>query len=402
MATRGPKIRKEENAALPRGIYKRGDIYWIRYGHNGRDVRESTFGSDLKKAENLLILRKADVLAGKRPEIYIDGKKNTFADLVDRYENEVSKKKKSYSTEKHMLPYLKEWFGSLKLHKDFSKKQAELLQQLVQERERDNMPTQRAKPQTANRWVAIFKNMFTYAHDELRWINKAVLDDIRTVKMFSEAVPDVTPLTSEECIQLIKRAPAHIRIAIVIGIYTGLRRKDILNLKWSNINFDTGVISLVVSKTESTKKTKELLHISLGANLRAFLENTEQISEYVVCKPDGTQFKTFKESWAKAKAAIGKPKLRLPDLRHTFASMLAMEGVPLYTISLLLGHSTMEMTKRYAHLLPNHTIQETKKMDSIINISSEDMKEMYGNVKYIDDLELEIQKKKQQQEQKAG
>ncbi len=394
MAIKGPKVRKEENVTLPRGIYLRGDIYWIRYGNNGKNERESTYGSNLQKAKDLLILRKADVLSGKRPEIYSDTKKRKFAELCDEYEENVSKKKKSYSTEKHMIPYLKIWFGHLKLHKDCTKATAELLQQFVQERERDNMPNQKAKPQTANRWVAMFKNMFTYACRDKKWINQAVLDDIRSVKMFSEAVPDVTPLTSDECLQLIKRAPAHIRIAIVIGIFTGLRRKDILRLKWDNINFETGVISIVVSKTETTKKNQELLHISMGVNLRAFLESTEMLGEYVVSKPDGTQFKTFKDSWAKAKQAIGKPKLRLPDLRHTFASMLAMEGVPLYTISLLLGHSTMEMTKRYAHLMPHHTIQETKKMDGLIKISTEDMKEMYGNVTYVDDLELQLQKEK--------
>lgn len=394
MAEKGPKVRKEKHLDLPRGIYLRGDIYWIRYGNNGVDVRESTFGSNLQKAKELLILRKADVLSGKRPELYSENKKRTFADLCDEYTENVSKKKASYSTEKHMIPYMRQWFGHLKLHKDISKSTAELLQQLVQERERDNMPTQKAKPQTANRWVALFKNMFTYACKEKRWVNQAVLDDIRSVKMFSEAVPDVTPLTSDECLQLIKRAPAHIRIAVVIGIFTGLRRKDILNLKWSNVNFETGVISLVVSKTENTKKVKELLHISLGVNLRAFLENTQKFGDYVVSKPDGSKFVTFKDSWAKAKRAIGKPKLRLPDLRHTFASMLAMEGVPLYTISLLLGHSTMEMTKRYAHLMPHHTINETKKMDGLIKISAEDMSEMYGNVTYIDDLEIKLLKEK--------
>lgn len=376
MSNRGPRVKREENVNLPKGIYLRGNTYWIRYGDgNGQTLRESTFGSDLKKAENLLILRKADVLADRLPEIYsAKSKKRTFADLADDYKENVSKKKRSYCTEKYNIDILVEEFGELKLHR-IDKRTVETIQTFV-------LTERKAKKATANRYTAMFLNMLTHAYEK-KWINRTVLDEARSADKFPEVTPDVTPLTPDECTELIRKSPAHIRLALVIGIYTGLRRKDILNMKWTDINFESGVISIHVSKTANT--AKELLRIQMSNTLRIFLETTERKSEFVVCKPDGSQFKTIKESWEKARRAIGKPKLRLPDLRHTFASLLVMNGTDIYVISKMLGHSSVEMSKRYAHLMPSHHSHEAKKLDSIVSISPADIDDSQVLIK---DIEL--------------
>lgn len=380
MSNRGPKVKKTENIPLPKGIYMRGDIYWIRYGNGkGQTIRESSFGTNLKKAENLLILRKADVLADRLPEIYTAAsKKRTFKDLASDYLDNVSIKKRSYCTEKYNIKILADKFGDLRLHR-IDRGTVEIIQKFVLE-ERET------KEATANRYVALFKNMMTHAFDK-KWINRSVLDDVRSAGMFSEVIPDVSPLTPEECIALIRKSPAHIRLALVIGIYTGLRRKDILKMRWSDINFETGNISVLVSKTENT--STELLHIQMSDTLRIFLEHAERISEYVVCKEDGTPFKTIKESWDKARKAIRKPKLRLHDLRHTFASLLVMNGTDIYVISKMLGHSTVEMSRRYAHLTPSHHSKEVKKLDAIVSISPDDIDDSQV---YIDDIELRARK----------
>jgi integrase len=380
LSNRGPRVKKAENVNLPKGIFLRGDIYWIRYGNGaGQTIRESTYGTDLKKAENLLTLRKAAVLEDKLPEIYsAKSKKRTFQDLADDYKANVSVKKRSYCTEKYNIDILAKAFGTLRLHK-ICKGTVEAIQTFVLEE-------RMAKEPTANRYVAMFKNMMTRAYEN-KWINRAVLDDVRLAKNYSEVTPDVTPLTPEECTNLIRRSPQHIRLALVIGIYTGLRRKDILKMKWSDVNFGTGIISVHVSKTANT--ASELLHVQMSDTLRIFLETAEQISEYVVCKQDGTQFKTIKESWDKARKAIGKPKLRLPDLRHTFASLLVMNGTDIYVISKMLGHSSVEMSKRYAHLMPTHHSMEAKKLDTIVSISPNDIDD---RVVFREDIEIKARK----------
>lgn len=382
MGERGPKVRKPEHVKLPSGIYLRGKIYWITYGNgSGRTIRESTYGSDLKKAKDLLTLRKAAVLQGKLPEIYSESKSRTFYSLVEDYEERVSKKKRSYSTEKTMLPILKDAVGNLPLRRIGKNTVIAVQEYLLKER--------KIVEATVNRYVAIFKNMMTHAHDE-KWINGAVLEDVRRAKMFPEVVKNVVPLSPNECVELIKLCPPRIRIAIIICIYTGLRRKDVLKMRWEDINFDLGEIVVHVSKTANT--ATEILHIQMSDTLRYFLENTPRESEYVVCKDDGKPFKTFKDSWQNIREAIGKPKLRLPDLRHTFASLLVQNGTALYAIATMLGHTTMQMSKRYSHLLPEHHSREAKKLDSIIPLQVD---EFFGPRHiYVKDAEL-AEKKEQ-------
>lgn len=384
MAERGPKVKEGKNTELPRGIFLRGGIYWIRYGNGeGKTIRESTLYADLKKAQNLLTLRKAAVLEGKLPEIHASHNGKTFNDLAKYYLENISIKKAAYVTEKYCIPIIQKWIGHMKLSK-INKKTAGLVQELVQ--------TERGKSEpTANRYVALFKNMMTVAYEE-KWINFSVLEDVRRIKMYSEVIPNIKPLTPDECVELIKKAPCHIRNALVIGIYTGLRRYDVLNLKWENVDFESGTISLLINKTINTKKVVETHYIDMGVTLRIFLENSERYGEYVVSKPDGTKFKTIKESFDKARLAIGKPHLRLHDLRHTFASILVQNGTDIYTISLMLGHSTTQMTKRYAHLLPQHFSKETKKLDGIIKFTDSDMREMNNQVIICEDMELKLQK----------
>lgn len=381
------KVPEKKEKKLPRGLYLRGDVYWIRYSNGqGKTIRESTFSTDKKKAENLLTIRRNDVLHGRLPEIHSTDKGRTFADLAKYYKENVSVKKASQYTETCNINIMtNDMIGHVKLHK-LSKNTAELIQEYVR-KERGGSDA------TANRYVAIFKNMVRVAYEE-KWVNMSVLEDVRRVKMYSEVAPDIKPLSPKECVEIIKKAPSHIRNALVLGIFTGLRRFDVLNLKWENVNFDTGVISLIINKTRNTKKVVETHHIQMGATLRMFLENTERCGEYIVSKPGGGKFKTIKESWDKARVAIGKPHLRLHDLRHTFASILAQNGTDIYTISHILGHSSVQMSRRYAHLNPEHHSKETRKLDGIIEFSPQDMLDMQENAIVTgEDMELKIQKK---------
>lgn len=382
-STRGARVTKAENIALPKGIYMRGEYYWIRYGSgNGKTIRESSYCTDLKKAQNLLILRKADVLADKLPEIHSGSKKRSFGDLAKEYKDKVSVKKKSHYTEWCNIKVMLDFLTEAKLYK-MNKDTVETI--------RDEIKKRGVKKSTINRYVATFKDMMTYAYEQ-KWINFSVLEDVRRLPMYPEIVPEVIPLTAEECKSLLEKAPEPIRLAIIIALYTGLRRKDILDMKWNNINFETGVISIIVAKTETTKKKVEHLRIHMSDTLRLFLENAERVSEYVVTQPNGKKYKTFKDSWERARKSINKPKLRLHDLRHTFASMLAMNGVDIYTISLMLDHSTIEMTKRYAHLAPDHKSRETKRLDTVMSFTPGQF-DYDSNVVEIMDIELMAKQK---------
>ena len=77
-------------------------------------------------------------------------------------------------------------------------------------------------------------------------------------------------------------------------------------------------------------------------------------SPYIFCHPNGERVKDIRKSFWTALKKSGIKDFRFHDLRHTAASQLVMAGVDLNTVREILGHNTIEMTLRYAHLSPNH------------------------------------------------
>ena len=89
---------------------------------------------------------------------------------------------------------------------------------------------------------------------------------------------------------------------------------------------------------------------------------------YVFRNPkSGRPYKSFYSAWFIVRDNAGLSDVRIHDLRHTFASLLVNKGVSLYEVQTLLGHSSMQMTQRYAHLAPDLLHSRTELVSSIIN-----------------------------------
>jgi integrase len=80
-----------------------------------------------------------------------------------------------------------------------------------------------------------------------------------------------------------------------------------------------------------------------------------------------TAYHSYDTAWMKARDAAGLPKVRMHDLRHTFASLLINKGVSLYEVQTLLGHSSLQMTQRYAHLAPDLLHMRTELVGAILS-----------------------------------
>jgi integrase len=89
---------------------------------------------------------------------------------------------------------------------------------------------------------------------------------------------------------------------------------------------------------------------------------------YVFRNPkSGRPYRSFYSAWFIVRDNAGLSDVRIHDLRHTFASLLVNKGVSLYEVQTLLGHSSMQMTQRYAHLAPDLLHSRTELVSSIIN-----------------------------------
>lgn len=131
---------------------------------------------------------------------------------------------------------------------------------------------------------------------------------------------------------------------------TGARRGEMFALKWSDVSMESRTVRLVSSKSAKNGKSAKPRYIPMNDALVKLFESMERAaSNERVFRHDINLRRKFKLAlqWA------GLPEYRVHDLRHTFASHLVMNGVPLYTVSKLLGHASIETTQRYAHLAPD-------------------------------------------------
>ncbi|MFN0116882.1 MAG: tyrosine-type recombinase/integrase [Elusimicrobiota bacterium] len=196
------------------------------------------------------------------------------------------------------------------------------------------------KPSSINRYLTIVKSIFSKA---VEW-GRITVSPASKVKKLREDNQRTRYLTEEEIKRLYFSSSPKVAEFLTLALNTGMRRSNLVNLQWEDIDFKNGVIHVL--KTKSGKGYE----IPLNNDIRRVLEkkfhsnSTGNVINSVNLR---------KEFEAVVKNS-GISDFKLHDLRHTFASYLAMKGVDLYTISQLLGHSDIKMTQRYAHLSPNH------------------------------------------------
>lgn len=145
---------------------------------------------------------------------------------------------------------------------------------------------------------------------------------------------------------------------------TGLRKDELLNLKWSNVNFEQEQIT-VTSDDSFTTKTKRSRVIPMHQEVVRLLKNRVGIHPvYCFTSPNANTKLGVDKPYHAIKRTLNKLGLSgdVHKFRHTFASHLVMAGVSLETLAELLGHSKIETTQIYAHLSPNFKGLEINKL----------------------------------------
>jgi integrase len=153
---------------------------------------------------------------------------------------------------------------------------------------------------------------------------------------------------------------------VVLALYTGMRRGEIIALKWDAINFESGFIAVKRAYCRTEKrvleqtKSKKIRYIPICSMLLGYLDRLRPITYAAgyVCLPIHPD--CFHKEFKKLARGAGVPVIRFHDLRHTFASNFLMGGGNIYDLQKILGHSTIQVTERYAHLTPGHLQGKTE------------------------------------------
>jgi len=216
----------------------------------------------------------------------------------------------------------------------------------------DRIKSERArqvKPSTINRELAFLKHVYNIAIRD----GKTASNPVSKIRFLREPSGRVRYLTDEEEARLMRALPAEPdRQRIKVLLQTGLRKSEFLGLRWKDIDLRAGVITIPRSKNGETR------HVPMTTDVRGILTRLPRpldASALVFPNSVGTRdYRWAAKTFLAAVRAAQIDNFRFHDLRHTFASRLAMEAVDLLAIKDLGGWKSLAMVQRYAHLSPEH------------------------------------------------
>jgi integrase len=149
----------------------------------------------------------------------------------------------------------------------------------------------------------------------------------------------------------------HLTPAVLLSINTGIRRGELLKLRWSSIDFERQLLTIEAPNA----KSRQTRHVPLNDEASNLLRNwRDQAGEKARVFDVATNFKT---AWRALLKRAGITGFRWHDMRHHFAPRLVQRGVPLNTVRDLLGHSTAQMSLRYAHLASDQRREAVAKLN---------------------------------------
>ena len=330
--------------AKEKGLYKRGNVWWLRYaGPDGRVRYESTGTSDFKEAKGTLVDRRKEIKDGKDPIPVKRMPNYTFRELAESY-LEWAERQKGFRSKKAIVQILVGIFGNVPLKH---------LNTRIIEAYQTRMLSEVKAPATCNRHLATLKHMITKA---VQWemAPEDVLKKVRQVKLLSENNRRLRFLTVEESQELIKACFPHLKPIVTLALNTGMRKEEILSLEWEK-HIDLKHNFILLDQTKNGDRREIPINGTVRDALTGLMRRLD--SPYVFVDAEGKRLKDVKRSFHTACRKAGIKDFRFHDLRHTFASHLVMAGIDITTVKDLLGHKTLTMTLRYAHLAPSHRVK---------------------------------------------
>ena len=316
---------------------EKSKVYLIDFRDSeGKRWRKKIHGTK-KEAERAAVQRmkerEDDILFPERRTLKV-----TYGELADQYW-ELHGKELPGRSAMSMWKMLRDRFGNVKMKDLTSTRLQQFYNELLTE---GGIKKEGLKSSTCNRYFAVLGAVIEFGIKHDLWngknpcivVSKKPEDNVREVCW-----------TNDNLTKLFQHCKKQVQQIVRFALHSGMRRREIFDLDWSNVDVDTGVVYILQSKTHQKRI------VPMSDNLKALLL---EIGPKKFGKVFVMKVSTFESAFKRAKAKAGLKDMTFHDFRHTFATTFRVHNGSMSNLQGILGHTTPRMTNRYAHLSPEY------------------------------------------------
>jgi len=297
-------------------------------------------------------------------------KQRTLSDAIERYIKEILPSKPGSYAQYFQLQWWKQELGYLSLADltpakigEYRNKLADTPVSARQKNKVNNETPRKRSPATVVRYLSALSHVLTIAVMEWQWLDT---NPIARVKKPREPRGRERFLTDQERDRLLTycRESSHpyLYTIVVLAISTGMRKGEIMNLQWKQIDFKSQKITLYKTKNGERRSVPIVGH---ALELLKLLHDKRRLDcDLIFPGKSGKSPIEINKPWYSALEQTGIENFRFHDLRHSAASYLAMDGASLLEIASVLGHKTLSMVKRYSHISESHASDVVARMNN--------------------------------------
>ena len=369
-------------ATIQERVNAKGDkSYRVQVRLRGAAPETATF-SKITDARRWAQQTEADIRAGRHLKS-VQAERHTVAEMLNRYEAQILPKKSDWAEgQSFQLQWWKERLGPYTL--------AYVTPAMIAEKrdERKAAPVKLGKterPRSAStviRYMAALSHAFTVAVREWGWLDD---NPVRKVTKPTEPRGRVRFLSDVERANLLaacgKSKNPCLYDVVLLALSTGMRRGEIMNLTWDAVDFQRRMITLEHTKNGERRAVPLVGPVYNALWERSRLRRIDSPYVFPARLRYGKEPKPIEiqNAWLVALKRADIKNFRFHDLRHSAASYLAMNGVSLPEIAAVLGHKTLAMVQRYAHLSDARTSKVVERMNQAIFGGESEQREQGGS-----------------------
>lgn len=332
-------------------IYKKSDKYYSRIQYHG--VRRHFLCTGAKD-ENEAKVYEANEL--RKLVMVVEGlaidesREAKLKDLTKVFLAYSKTNKKDYKLDEAKVKVIHSYFGEKTLASKITPKRIEDFKSFMSEKYSNAY---------VNRYLACIKTIFNIGiKNEL-----IKTTPMKAVKMMKEDNHKIRYLTADEETRLFKELPEHLKPIVICALQTGLRKSNILQLRWELVDLEFRFIEVLAQQNKGHK----IIKIPISDKLLETLESLPRNSEYVFANPDtGKPYRDISEGFKNACDRANIENFRFHDLRHTVATRLVEKGIDLRVVQEIMAHSTIITTQRYMHPTPKRKLEAISVLNSYV------------------------------------